>query len=512
MDETGEIPPPDVEPLETLIGCRTPAMVLEDAIKGASNGRHRDLLRQLRQVLSDGDVDAAIPMRDLLLSEIPAYRDHIHMACAVSGTPGAAAIVSAGYAAICQDLAYWLRNDAQKIPHDVPGETPEEVLRVEDRLRGCVAACLGWSAVAHGRTAEDVASDRPADSAYMIGANVERTLWDAGESAAVQAAFERGRNHERRLVKQAEKAKAEAESLAEPEWAANDTDGGVVVVRAVGSAGTAGGAEAMKTVKHIFRRPLPLVSVDMHELATVRAALSTEFPHGASIVDALLADVQPSKPIRLRPTVLLGDPGGGKSRLARRFLEVLKIPYGTSDASTSSDHAIVGTRRGWHGTHPSLPLTIIERHSIANPAVVVDELEKAGRSSAGSMHDALLSLVEKSTAKAWRDQHLDADVDLSHVNWLFTANSLEGIPMPLRNRLRILRLPRPGREHIPALAALVLRDLLQERDIDPAWELPLDGEEIAALVEACGDDASIRNLRRFVEGILDARRNTATRN
>ncbi|MXQ10452.1 AAA family ATPase [Microvirga makkahensis] len=512
MDETSEIPPPDFEPLETLRGCRTPAMTLEDAVKGVSNDRHREFLKQLRQVLSDGDVDAAISMRDFLLSEIPAYRDHVRMACAVSGVPGEAAIVAAGYAAICQDLAHWLRNDAKKIPHDIPGETPEEVLRVEDRLRGAVAAVVGWAAVADGRTAEDCASDRPADSAYMIGAIVERTLWDAGEAAAVQNAFERGRNHERRLIKQAEKAKAEAEALTEPDWAVNSDDNGVVVIRSVGSPTTAGGAEAMKTVKSIFRKPLPLATADIAELAAARETLVCEFPHGTSVIDALLLDVQPGRPISLRSTVLLGEPGGGKSRLARRFLEVLKIPYGTADASTSSDHGITGTRRGWHGAHPSLPVTIIERTGTANPAIVVDELEKAGRSSAGSMHDALLSLVERSTAKAWRDQFLDADVDVSHLSWVFTANALEGIPMPLRNRLRILRLPRPGSEHIPALAALVLRDLLQERGVDPAWEPPLDGEEIAALVESCGENVSIRNLRRFVEGILDARRRMATRN
>jgi ATP-dependent Lon protease len=143
---------------------------------------------------------------------------------------------------------------------------------------------------------------------------------------------------------------------------------------------------------------------------------------------------------------------------------------------------------------------------------VVDELEKAGRSSAGSIHDPLLSLLEQGTARRWRDQFLDAEVDVSRLSWIFTANALEGIPGALRNRLRILRMPRPGREHVPALATLVLRDLIAERGVDPAWEPPLDGEEIAALVGACCAEVSLRTLRRLVEGVLDARTKSATRN
>jgi ATP-dependent Lon protease len=210
--------------------------------------------------------------------------------------------------------------------------------------------------------------------------------------------------------------------------------------------------------------------------------------------------------------VLVGEPGGGKSRLVRRLFDLLGVGYGSLDAGTCADHAITGCPRRWSSGYPSLPIVTIERYGTANPGIVIDEIEKAGRTTAGSMHDALLSLLEPTSSKRWRDQFLDSEVDVSHVSWAFTANSLDGIPGPLRNRLRVVRMPRPGREHVPALAGFVLRDLLDERGVDPRWEPSLDGEEIAALGRTVGEDVSIRTLRRYVEGLLDARNTTATRN
>jgi ATP-dependent Lon protease len=230
------------------------------------------------------------------------------------------------------------------------------------------------------------------------------------------------------------------------------------------------------------------------------------------VIGALLSDLSPGKPIRFRPTVVVGEPGGGKSRLVRRLCEELGLPFGTFDAASADDHGITGSARRWASGYPSLPVSTAERHRVANPAILVDEIGKAGRSSAGSVHDPLLALIERSTARAWRDHYLDAEVDVSHVSWLFTANALEGIPPSLRNCLRVLGMPRPGREHVPALAGFVLRDLLRERGIDPAWEPPLDGEETAAQVAAWGEAGSVRDLQRYVEAVLDARVHAATRN
>jgi hypothetical protein len=508
--------PPAAQPFEQLATCRTPEAALSKAVEVTSDEGHRSLLEALGLALYAKDWAAVPSIRDAaMLALDPALRDYVTYACAAAGLPGAAERVAAGLAAIAQDLAGWIYDESWKVaPPETPGD-PDIVAEVEERLRAMSALCLGWSAVAAGRKADHLRSDKAADHAQHIGAMVHATAWHGVISRSWKQGFDKGKAHDARQRNIAEGAARGLDMEPKPVSATEAPvldEKGIVVVAGVSAETTTGGKEAKAAVKSIIGRALPLVRADPGKLADVRAVLAAEYPYAVPTVDALLADVRPGDPVRLRPTVIVGDPGGGKTRLAWRLFDLLGVGYGTLDAATCADHAVTGCPRRWSSGYPSLPFMTVERLGIANPGMVVDELEKAGRSSAGSIHDPLLSLLEQGTARRWRDQFLDAEVDVSHLSWIFTANALEGIPGALRNRLRILRMPRPGREHVPALAALVLRDLLAERGVDPAWEPPLDGEEIAALVRAVGEDISIRTLRRYVEGLLDARNNTATRN
>ncbi|WP_019995466.1 AAA family ATPase [Aureimonas ureilytica] len=240
--------------------------------------------------------------------------------------------------------------------------------------------------------------------------------------------------------------------------------------------------------------------------------LLEEHPHAAAVIDRMLGDLAEGHSVRIRPVILVGPPGAGKSRLCRDVLDALGIPFAPIDAGTTMDHGLTGSARRWHGAHPSVPLRLFAQHKVANPGILVDELEKAGRSSAGAIHDPMLSLLEPLSARSWRDHFLDAELDASHLVWLCTANSTAGIPGPLLNRLRVLRVPLPAAAHVPALADRIRRDLLRERSLDPGMEPPLDAEEIEALVAAFGREGSLRDLRRYVEALLDARASMAKRN
>jgi hypothetical protein len=516
-----------LRPLEFL-DAHQPRDILLQAVSANISDAEVTLLDRLNGALEAKDLRSAERWRrDLFHMLGHEWHDHVWLACACAGVPEAIDAVAVRYAALAAEIADWLHRHASEAKSI--GDH-EEIERLHERLRSASNAAIGWGAVAAGRRAPDLHSGS-SGHAGRVAAQVDAMLWSTIFRTAFEQGVRVGEKEGIRKLKRMAQARAEIDEriaayedkgppfpsepvetrdmgAAKPPEAA-----GVVVLPTVGSPASPGGRDAAKALESILGKPLPLVRLSEYEIQMARDMLFEEFPHAHGVITELLKDLRPGEPAWVRPTVLVGAPGAGKSCLARRCLVAMQVPVSMYDAGTSADQAFSGTPRRWSGSHPSFPITAIHAEEIANVGILVDEIEKAGRSTAGSMHDSLLSLLEKSTAKRWRDAYVDAEVDLSHLIWLFTANDLKGIPGPLRNRLRVLRVPLPSREHIPALANGVLRDLLRDRGIWDEWsEPPLDGEELDAIQRACGDTVSIRNLQKLVEVVLDARSKFSSRN
>jgi ATP-dependent Lon protease len=113
-------------------------------------------------------------------------------------------------------------------------------------------------------------------------------------------------------------------------------------------------------------------------------------------------------------------------------------------------------------------------------------------------------MTEPGTARRYFDACLMAEVDLSAVCWIATANTLEGIPAPLASRFEIVHIGSPGPEHFD----VVLDSLIAEREKD--WALPagtvphVPAEARATLRRAFARSRSLRSLRRHVEMVLHA--------
>jgi hypothetical protein len=100
-----------------------------------------------------------------------------------------------------------------------------------------------------------------------------------------------------------------------------DAEGGVVVVAAIGNPGAGEGRRVVDAYKPITGVKLPLVPVP--DLAAMRAALAAEFPHADTVIDAVLSDLTGRKTVGLRPTILVGEPGCGKTTFALRLMSAL---------------------------------------------------------------------------------------------------------------------------------------------------------------------------------------------
>jgi ATP-dependent Lon protease len=209
--------------------------------------------------------------------------------------------------------------------------------------------------------------------------------------------------------------------------------------------------------------------------------------------------------VKLRPLLLVGPPGGGKSRFARRLGEVLGVHVWRTDGSRSDGGVFGGTDRRWYSAEPCHSFLAISQARHANPLVLIDEIEKAAtRSDYSRLWDCLLGFLEPETAARYPDPALQVNLDLSAVSYIATANSLDPLPSPIRDRFRVVEFPKPRPSDLEQLLPAVIADLAAERGLDSRWISPLNGEE-RALVLRFWKGGSVRRLRRVIEAILNAR-------
>lgn len=131
---------------------------------------------------------------------------------------------------------------------------------------------------------------------------------------------------------------------------------------------------------------------------------------------------------------------------------------------------MMGTSAQWSTARESVPLQLIKRSKAANAAMIWDEIEKAGtRTENGNAMEALLPYLEPHQARRMRDLCLEVECDLSMISHFATANSVTVIPAPLRDRMRILRMPDPSWEHLGTLVGQIVGDIARDRGVDPRW-------------------------------------------
>ncbi|MDP3211733.1 AAA family ATPase [Methylotenera sp.] len=235
--------------------------------------------------------------------------------------------------------------------------------------------------------------------------------------------------------------------------------------------------------------------------------LNTEFPwfHHANkqVYKQLQARLHSGQPaFKLRPLLLAGPAGVGKTTWANRLAELVDVPSSVVMAAGSTDSMhLKGLARGWGSARPGALAQLIAVEKIANPMMVVDEIDKAATDNRnGSIWDVMLQLIEPSTSKCYLDECLQVPCDFSWVSWIATCNTLGRLPKPLLDRFTVVLIEKPSPEHAQTIINGAIRAYAKDLSVDQRMLPALDGDDIEMLTSL-----SPREINRVVRMMMEDR-------
>lgn len=200
---------------------------------------------------------------------------------------------------------------------------------------------------------------------------------------------------------------------------------------------------------------------------------------------------------------LVGAPGVGKTSLGRTVAKALGREYQRVSLGGLHDEAeIRGHRRTYIGSMPGRIVDAMRRAGTRNPLLLLDEVDKIGNDYKGDPSAALLEVLDPEQNCRFHDNYVDVDYDLSHVMFMVTANTLNGIPAPLIDRMEVVEmagyLPE---EKLEIAKRHLVKRAIEANGIEPE-SIQFEDDALRLLINRYTAESGVRQLEKQILSVV----------